>query len=652
MGKLLWTPSKEQKENSVIWKYLQFVNKETGNHFSDYPQLYDWSVNEPIKFWETIWDFFDIIGEKGEGFSTKEVPEFRKMNWFPGARLNYTENMLRYMDGDSDGIVFYGENVVEKRLSRKEVKRQVLSFALALKNAGVKQGDIVAAYMPNLPETVIGMLATASIGAIWCSCATDVGSQVAIDRIGQIGPKVLLTVDGYYYKGKPFNCETNIKEIVDAIDTIEKVVVVSFAGEGTLPTVRDTIPYETFIDGYDTDGFVYEKYPFSQPLVIMFSSGTTGKPKCMVQSAMGLLLNQLKELGIQSDLTREDKLLYITTCSWMMWNWQAASVGTGATLVLYDGNPSYPDNGAIWRILEKEKVTVFGLSASYIHMLLNQGYSPMKEVDLSALKEISQTGSALSDAGWDYVYSDIKKDLFFNSIAGGTDINGCFAIANLLKPVYGSELQSAGLGMKINCFDDNAKPIRDVEGELVCEFPVPCMPLKFWNDESGERYFNAYFDVFPGIWRHGDFVIFHEKTGGVSFCGRSDSVLKPSGVRIGTAEIYNQVEKLPEVEDSLAIGQDHNGDQRVILFVKLNDGFEWNDELVKKIKTTLRVNASPRHVPALMYEVKDIPKTMNGKKVESAVTNIFNGKDVTNRSALQNPESLDIYIALKNALTD
>lgn len=649
MGKELWTPSEEKKELSVVWKYMNFVNEKTGNSFTGYDELYDWSIDEPMKFWESIWDFFDLIGEKNDAFNSP-VPEFRKMDWLPGARLNYTENMLRFMEGSDDGIVFYAETNVERRLSRDEVKKQVLSFAMALHDAGIREGDVVAGYMPNMPETVIAMLGTAAIGAIWCSCATDVGSRVVVDRIGQIGPKILVTADGYYYKGKTFETEKNIKEVVDEVSSIEKVICVHLAGSGSLPTVRDTYAWDDFIKGYDTSEFKYERYGFDHPLVIMFSSGTTGKPKCMVQSAIGLILNQLKELGIHSDLAPSDRLLYITTCSWMMWNWQAAAVGTGTTLILYDGNPSYPDNAAIWKIIEKEKVTVFGLSASYIHMLMNQGFSPKNEVDLTYLKEISQTGSALSDDGWEYVYNEIKEDYFFNSIAGGTDINGCFAIATMLKPVVASELQGPGLGMPVNCYDDDGKPIRDIEGELVCEFPAPCMPLYFWNDENGTRYYNAYFGIFEGIWRHGDYVRFHEDTRGISFCGRSDSVLKPSGVRIGTAEIYNQVEKLPEIEDSLAIGQDHNGDQRVILFVKLNPGETYTPELEKKIKTTLRVNASPRHVPSLMFEVSDIPKTMNGKKVESAVTNIFNGKNVTNRSALSNPESLDIYIRISESM--
>ena len=650
MKKCLWTPSEEQRTSTVIYRFMEFINQAQGTELSTYEALYAWSVAEPIRFWEAIWDFFDVIGDKADGFADDTVPEFIRMNWFPGARLNYAENMLRYMQGEDDGIIFYGEDQSVRHLSRDEVRKQVIRFARALQREGIGEGDIVAAYMPNLPETVIAMLGAAAVGAIWCSCATDVGARVAIDRIGQLSPKMLVTADGYYYKGKAFPTEENVREITEVIDSIEKVVVCHYAGSGDLPSVRDTAAWEDFCGDGEGRDFDFKRFEFDHPLVVMFSSGTTGKPKCMVQSAMGLLLNQLKELAILGDMGKNDRLLYITTCSWMMWNWQAAVLATGATLVLYEGNPTYPDYGAIWRILEKEKVTVFGLSASYIHMLLNQGYSPKSEVDLSALREISQTGSVLSDDGFDYVYREIKEDLFFNSIAGGTDINGCFATGSPIRPVYASELQGPGLAMKVNCYDDAGNPVRDTEGELVCEAAAPCMPIYFWDDEDGQKYHNAYFDVFPGVWRHGDYVIFDSETGGIVFRGRSDSVLKPSGVRIGTAEIYNQVEKLPEIEDSLAIGQDHKGDQRILLFVKLNEGYSYSEELEKKIKQTLREGASPRHVPAMIFPVDDIPFTMNGKKVESAVTNIMNGRDVTNRNALGNPEALDIYIKIKESL--
>lgn len=649
MKKLLWTPSEEFKNQSEMKKFLGFVNKRTGGSYKEYPELYRWSVSEPTEFWSLLWNYLDIICEKPYDAVAENADRFIEARWFVGAKLNYAENMLRFCDTDEPMIIFRGEDEHRSVLSGRELRRQVLSLAQALKNDGIRAGDTVAAYMPNIPQTVIAMLAAAAVGAVWCSCATDIGSGAAIDRLGQVEPKLLFTADGYRYKGKAFDVTKNAAAVAKGISSIKKTVVAHYAGD---PLAYKSIDNAVAFDEYlaDEGGFTFEQLPASHPLVVMFSSGTTGKPKCMVQSAAGLLLNQLKEVRVHSDIKRGDRLLYITTCSWMMWNWQLAALGAGACVVLYDGNPSYPDTGAIWRILEQERVTVFGLSASYIHALLHEGFSPKDTVDLSALKEISQTGSALSEDGFDYIYTQIKSDLFFSSIAGGTDINGCFAIANPLSPVYSNELQAAGLGMKINCYDDSGKPILDREGELVCEAPAPSMPLYFWNDPDNKRYFDAYFGVFEGVWRHGDYVQLHSDTGGISFKGRSDSVLKPSGVRIGTAEIYNIVERLSEVTDSLAIGQTYDGDQRVLLFVHLADGFSLDDALTTKIKTALRTGASPRHVPARIIAVSDIPKTLNGKKVESAVTNIVNGRAVTNRDALMNPDSLDEFTALLTGL--
>ena len=651
MGKLLWEASKGKKCRSVMRKFINYVNAREGQSIKSYDQLHAWSVAEPLFFWNDVWDYFGIIGAKPVNCAFKSRLYFKNSVWFPGAKINYAENMLKHMYGEDEGMVFRGENQVRRSLSRDDVRHEVAKMAKALQAAGVKKGMVVAGYLPNLPETVIAMLASAAIGAIWCSCATDIGPGAAVDRIGQTGPVVLITADGYYYKGKVFDVLKNAKTIADGVPSIQKIVVVHYAGNGLEEADIDErwTMWEDMTEGYDGETFRFERYPYEQPLVIMFSSGTTGKPKCMVQSAMGLLLNQLKELGLHSDMALADSLLYITTCSWMMWNWQAASIGLGVRLVLFDGNPSWPDHRTIWKIIEEEKVTIFGLSASYIHGLHRDGFVPKDEVDLTCLREVSQTGSALSEQGFYYIYDKIKKDLFFNSIAGGTDINGCFAIANPLKPVYSGELQGPGLGMDIDCFDAEGNSIRDREGELVCKIPAPSMPLYFWNDEGGKRYHNAYFAVFPGIWMHGDYVTISSKTGGVTYNGRSDSVLKPSGVRIGTAEIYNIVENLEEVRESLAIGQDFEGDQRVLLFVQCKDGYTLDETLQKKIKTLLRSKASPRHVPSLMYQVSDVPHTHNGKKVESAVTNIMNGRDVTNRDALANPESLKEYISIRES---
>jgi acetoacetyl-CoA synthetase len=529
-------------------------------------------------------------------------------------------------------------------MTYRELHQTVARLAKSLRELGVKPGDRVAAYMPNMMETAIAMLAATSGGAAWSSCATDIGSQAALDRLGQIEPKVLFTVNGYYYKGKAFSSVANAAEVAKGIPSLRKVVVASYPDEKPdLSQIPNAVRWEDFLSREKEPALKFEQLPFEHPVFIMFSSGTTGKPKCMVQGAGGILLNHLKELILHTDLKREDRILYITTCSWMMWNWLISSLGVGATIVLFDGNPSYPDDGAIWKLLQDEKVTIFGTSASYINYLKSQGFQPGKKFDLSSLREISQTGSPLSEEGFEYAYQEIKKDLHFNSISGGTDINGCFAAGSPTIPVYAGELQGPGLAMKVKAYDEKGRPIYGQQGELVCEAAAPPMPLYFWNDPSGEKYKSAYFEVYPGVWRHGDYIVMHQDTGGITFYGRSDSVLKPSGVRIGTAEIYNVVDRLGEVADSLVIGQNYKGDQRVLLFVQLRPGYTLTDELKNKIRKTLREQASPRHIPAVIEAVPDIPYTLNMKKVESAVTNIVNGRPVLNRDALKNPECLDYY---------
>ena len=581
-------------------------------------------MDEPEAFWDILFRYLDIVHSVGYERTVDDIHRFPGAKWFPGCRLNYAENLLRHEANDEACLIFRGEDKVRRVLTWKDVKEQTFRLATALRELGVGAGDAVSAYLPNLPETIIAMLATAAVGGVWCSCATDIGPGAAFDRLGQVSPKVLFTTDGYYYKGKEFDTLPNAAQVAARMEGLKKVVVVLYAGKPEdIATVPNAVLYEDFLAKAVPEPFVYEQREFNDPTVVMFSSGTTGKPKCMVQSVGGLLINQLKELVLHHDMKPSDRMLYITTCSWMMWNWQAAALGAGSSIVLYDGNPSYPDLDAIWKVLEEEGVTVFGLSASYIHALMAAGFNPREHADLRKLRMISQTGSALSEEGFRFVYREIKQDLHFNSIAGGTDINGCFCIGNLLSPVYVGELQAPGLGMKIECYDEKGKPVRDTQGELVCEIPEPSMPM-----------------------HHGDYVQFNSETGGVTYFGRSDSVLKPSGVRIGTAEIYNIVEKLPEVQDSLAIGQMYHDDQRILLFVQLAHGAELTEELKKRIKKDLRTKASPRHVPALIYAVPDLPKTFNGKKVESAVTNLVNGRRITNREALGNPESLDYFEAL------
>ena len=647
MRELLWTPSKEVQKASNMYAFMELVNREKGRNYRNYRELYRFSVDEPEAFWDILFRYLDIVHSVGYERTVDDIHRFPGAKWFPGCRLNYAENLLRHEANDEACLIFRGEDKVRRVLTWKDVKEQTFRLATALRELGVGAGDAVSAYLPNLPETIIAMLATAAVGGVWCSCATDIGPGAAFDRLGQVSPKVLFTTDGYYYKGKEFDTLPNAAQVAARMEGLKKVVVVLYAGKPEdIATVPNAVLYEDFLAKAVPEPFVYEQREFNDPTVVMFSSGTTGKPKCMVQSVGGLLINQLKELVLHHDMKPSDRMLYITTCSWMMWNWQAATLGAGSSIVLYDGNPSYPDLDAIWKVLEEEGVTVFGLSASYIHALMAAGFNPREHADLRKLRMISQTGSALSEEGFRFVYREIKQDLHFNSIAGGTDINGCFCIGNLLSPVYVGELQAPGLGMKIECYDEKGKPVRDTQGELVCEIPEPSMPIWFANDPDGERYMNAYFRVYPGIWHHGDYVQFNSETGGVTYFGRSDSVLKPSGVRIGTAEIYNIVEKLPEVQDSLAIGQMYHDDQRILLFVQLAHGAELTEELKKRIKKDLRTKASPRHVPALIYAVPDLPKTFNGKKVESAVTNLVNGRRITNREALGNPESLDYFEAL------
>lgn len=643
MRQPLWVPSKERQAASNISRFIDGLNRTHGLQISSYSQLYQWSVSEISDFWAVMWEFAGIRASQSYDTVIDDLHRFPGANWFPGARLNFAENLLRYRD-ERPALVFRGETRQSSSMTYAQLYDAVSCLVRSLLGLGVSAGDRVVGYMPNLPETAIAMLATASIGAIWSSCATDIGPGAALERLGQIQPKVLITADGYFYKGRIFDTLPHAAEVARGIPSLRKVVVVSYTSQR--PDISD-VPLASYwedflstIPGIEID---FKQLPFGHPLYIMFSSGTTGKPKCMVQGAGGVLLNHLKELLLHTDLKREDRILYITSCSWMMWNWLLSSLAVGATVVLYDGNPNYPDPGAMWHLIDEEQVTVFGCSASYILFLKKEGISPRQIADLSSLREISQTGSPLSADGFEYVYTEIKSDLHFNSISGGTDINGCFAAGSPILPVYAGELQSPALGMKINAYDDKGSLVFDEQGELVCEAPSPSMPIYFWNDPEGVRYRDAYFGVYPNVWRHGDYVLFHRDSGGVTFYGRSDAVLKPSGVRIGTAEIYAQLEKLDEIADSLAVGQNWNDDQRVVLFVKLAPGSLLTDELKDKIRRTLRENASPRHVPAIILETTEIPYTLNMKKVESAVTNILNGRPVVNQDALANPDALDYY---------
>jgi len=641
----LWIPSEERKRQANLTRFVEQVNAQYGVRLATYHQLHQWSVENIPDFWAMLWEFAAIRATVPYTHVVDDLTKFPGARWFIGARLNFAENLLRYRD-ERVAFIFRNEEARAIRMTYAELYKAVARLARSLRDLGVRPGDRVVAYMPNLIETAIAMLAATSAGAIWSSCATDIAAPAALERLGQVEPKVLFTADGYLHKGKRFDTLDNAAQVARGIPSLQQVVVVPYATHAPpIQHIPNAVYWDDFLSPSENLPIQFEQLPFDHPVYIMFSSGTTGKPKCMVQGAGGVLINHLRDLILHTDLRRDDIITYITSCSWMMWNWLLSALAVGATIVLYDGNPNYPNPYAMWKLIEEERITIFGCSASYINFLRSQSIAPGKQCDLSSLREISQTGSPLSAEGFEYVYREIKSDLHFNSISGGTDINGCFAAGNPTLPVYAGELQGPALAMKVKAYDEKGEPIYDQQGELVCEAPSPSMPLYFWDDPDNQKYRTAYFDFYPNrnVWRHGDYIVMHSDTGGITFYGRSDAVLKPSGVRIGTAEIYTPLERLPEIADSLVVGQTWRDDQRIVLFVKLAPGYTLTEELKTKIKRTLREQASPRHVPAIILEAPDIPYTLNMKKVESAVTNIINGRPVVNREALINPSVLDFY---------
>ncbi len=649
MRKPLWIPPEEYIKQANITRFIGLVNKRHGLKISSYNELYRWSIENIRDFWADMWRFAELKASPYDSV-VDDLKKFPGARWFPGARLNFAENLLKFRD-EHQAITFRGEDKLRAALTYSGLYQSVARLAYPLRKSGVMPGDRVAAYMPNITEAVVAMLAATSAGAVWSSCGTELGPAAVLSRFGQIEPKILFTVDGYTYKGTAHNILPNVREIASGIPSIKKVIVFpSLRKKPDISHIPNAILYDDFAAEERQSDILFEQLPFDHPVYIMFSSGTTGKPKCMVQGAGGVLLNHLKELILHTDLKRTDNITYITSPSWMMWNWLISSLAVGARITLYDGSPGYPDWRAMWRMIQDEEVTVFGCSASYINYLKSEGAKPGSDYDLSKLREISQTGSSLSGEGFEYVYTDIKKDLHFNSISGGTDINGCFAIGTPIQPVYAGELQGPALGMKIKAYDEKGNSIVDRQGELVCEAPSPSMPIYFWDDPDGKKYNDAYFSYFPNVWRHGDWIVIHGDTGGITFLGRSDYTLKPSGVRIGSAEIYNIVERFEEIADSIVIGHAWKGAERIILFVRLAKGCRLTDDLKNRIKRALRDEASPRHVPELIIETPDIPYTFSMKKVESAVTNILLGRPVTNRDALINPESLDFYETFVNQL--
>ncbi|MGB5745401.1 MAG: acetoacetate--CoA ligase [Desulfobacterales bacterium] len=642
MSKLLWEPSEDQIKQSNMYRFMNIVNQKFNQNFSDYASLYDWSVENIANFWETMWEFADIIASKPYDQVIDDAAKMPGACWFSGSRLNFAENLLRYRD-EQVALIFKGEGQPSLRITYAELYDEVARLAKSLKEAGVQTGDRVVGFMPNMPASIIAMLAATSIGATWSSCSPDFGIKGVLDRFGQIKPKVLFTANGYSFKGKKLDSLERIANILKQLPSIEKVVVVPYTEQkADISRIPNAVHYNEFKSPESDLDIEFEQLPFDHPLYIMYSSGTTGLPKCMVQSAGGILIHHLKELMLHTDLKREDTIFYFTTCGWMMWNWLTSSLAVGATLVLFDGNPFHPHPAALWEMAQEEKVTVFGTSAGYIAALINAGVKPAQNYDLSALRAVLSTGSPLSIEGFEFIYHEVKKDLQLASIAGGTDLNGCFALGNPMGPVYAGELQCRGLAMDVRALDESGKELINEEGELVCCKPFPSMPIYFWDDPDGRKYHSAYFDVFENIWRHGDFVTVTDR-GGVVMLGRSDATLNPGGVRIGTAEIYRQVEQMEEIEDSVVIGQNWKNDIRVILFVKLAAGCELTEELKTKIRQTIRTNASPRHVPAKILVTPAVPYTLNMKKVELAVKKIIEGQPVLNKDALGNPEALDYY---------
>ncbi|MDI6812610.1 MAG: acetoacetate--CoA ligase [Desulfitobacteriaceae bacterium] len=647
MNEVLWEPSKQRVQEANLTRFREFVNRKYGLTLQDYPELYAWSIQETAAFWAAIWEFGEIKASKPYTEVLTDGEDMLKARWFVGAELNFAENLLRFRD-EQTALIFKGESTPTRRMSYAELYDQVARLAKALRQSGVTVGDRVAGFMPNMMETVVAMLAVTSIGAVWSSCSPDFGIKGVLDRFGQIQPKVLFTANGYYYNGKSHDSLEKAKEIVREIPSIKTVIVVPYTeAEPDVTTLPHAVHYQEFLAQEEGLSLEFTQLPFDHPVYIMYSSGTTGVPKGIVHGAGGTLIQHLKEHLLHTDLRREDTMFYFTTTSWMMWNWLVSALAVGATVVLFDGSPFHPDANALWQVAQDEGITVFGTSAKYLASLEKAGVKPGSNYNLSRLKAILSTGSPLSVDSFHYVYREIKQDLCLSSISGGTDIISCFALGNPTGSVYAGELQCRGLGMKVESWDGEGRAVLNQKGELVCTAPFPSRPIYFWNDPDGVKYRKAYYNVYSGIWRHGDYI---EVTvhGGVVIYGRSDATLNPGGVRIGTAEIYRQVEALPEVLDSLVVGQKWDNDVRVVLFVKLADGVgQLTDTLKNHIKTTIRENTTPRHVPAKIIQITDVPYTLNGKKVELAVYNVIHNEPVLNRDALGNPEALEYYRDLK-----
>jgi acetoacetyl-CoA synthetase len=640
----LWIPSEDRVNNSNLNAFIRYAEQISHKPISGYNELYQWSINDIEEFWKSIWVQAGIIHSKTYHniLSGKVMPGAK---WFEGAYLNFAENLLRYKDTHF-ALISTREDYQAVRLTYADLYRLVAKTAAFLKDKGVKKGDVVAGYISNVPESVIGMLAAASIGALWTSASPDFGFQGVIDRFGQTKPKVLFASEEYSYGGKIFNNLEKISRVAEAIPQLQTIVIVQrYFDFVNVPENKPSINgamYFGEVLNYETVELNYEQLPFDHPVYIMYSSGTTGKPKCIVHGAGGTLLQHYKELALHTDLNRHDIITFYTTCGWMMWNWVVSSLMIGATIFMYEGNPVFPDAGLLWRFVEEEKITILGISPKYLATVEKSGLNPMDQFDLHSLKTILSTGAPLPEKSFRWVYNSVKKDIQLSSISGGTDIISCFMLGCPILPVYEGEIQCRGLGMKVEVYNDHGNSVVDEKGELVCSAPFPSMPVYFWDDPDGNKYKSAYFDTYPGIWKHGDYIKINNE-GGIIIYGRSDAVLNPGGVRIGTAEIYRVIDAMNEVNDSIVAGQTKNGDVKIILFVVLKEGIQLDEHLKKKMRVIIRETASPRHVPSKIFEVKDIPRTINGKKVEVAVSRILNGESVENKESLANPEVLDEY---------
>jgi len=639
---IIWTPTDEMVKNSNITAFIQSIENDWGAKLKNSQDLYHFSITEMEKFWSSLWDYSGVIAStKGKNILL-DGDKMPGAKWFPEAKLNFAENLLRRRD-DEIALVFKGEAQCQKKITYKELYDRVAKMAGAFKSMGVVPGDRIAGFMPNMPETIMAMLAAVSLGAVWSSCSPDFGVQGVLDRFRQVAPKIILSADGYFYNGKSHDSLEKLSEILQSLPSVEQTIIVPYvADKPDISGFKKCQLWTDILNIHQPREIEFKQLPFDHPLYIMFSSGTTGAPKCIIHGAGGTLLKQLSEQRLHSDIKPGDRVFFFTTCGWMMWNWLVAVLASAATVLLYDGSPFYPGPGVLFDFAEKQKMTLFGTSAKFIDAVGKAGYRPIDHHDLSELRQLCSTGSPLAPEGFDVVMNGIKKDIHLVSFSGGTDIMGCFCGGDPTRPVHRGEIQTRMLGMAVEVYDDGGKPLVGEKGELVCTKPFPSMPIGFLNDDDGKKYHGAYFEMFDNVWTHGDYVELTDHDGMIIF-GRSDATLNPGGVRIGTAEIYRQVEKLDQVKEAIVIGQQWDNDVRVVLFVVLADALKLDDELIATIKKQIRSQCTPRHVPGKILQVKDIPRTKSGKITELAVRDLVHGKQVKNKEALANPESLAYF---------